>query len=493
MVTARYPSLYQINARVRLAELSRDLGRAASLDDIPDAELDLLAATGFDWIWFLGVWQTGPAGRQVSLSHPELQREYHDALPDFQEGDVAGSFFSVQSYAAHADFGGDAALERLRTRLHRRGLQLMLDFVPNHTSPDHRWVQQQPDYYVHGSEIQMELEPSNYARVMTGAGPLVVAYGRDPYFPGWSDTLQLNYGNPALQDAMMGELAEVADRCDGVRCDMAMLILPHIFEHTWCIPAAPFWPRAIEETRKRHPGFLFMAEAYWDLEWTLQQQGFDYAYDKRLYDRLRDLSAQPVRDHLRAGLDFQDKLARFLENHDEARAAAIFPPEVHRAAAIVTYLSPGLRFFHQGQLEGKKVRIAVHLGRGPAEPVDPGIRDFYRSLLDCLRHPDVREGDWRLLECRPAWDGNWTWDCFIAFSWEGRGGRRRIVVVNYADHRSQCYVPLSFEKLARGPWMLRDLMGGVSYARDGASLASPGLFLDLPEWGYHVFEITNDD
>ena len=168
-----------------------------------------------------------------------------------------------------------------------------------------------------------------------------------------------------------------------------------------------------------------MAEVYWDLEWTLQQQGFDYTYDKRLYDRLVEGHARPVREHLFAGLDFQDRLARFLENHDEPRAAATFAPEVHRAAAIITFLTPGLRFFHQGQREGKRVRIPVHLGRGPDEAPDAGIAAFYDGLLECLKDPAFRDGEWQLLECRPAWDGNESWDSFVAFAWTGAGERRR--------------------------------------------------------------------
>src|SRR5262249_12058491 len=130
---------------------------------------------------------------------------------------------------------------------------------------------------------------------------------------------------------------------DGVRCDMAMLVLPEVFERTWGVQAQSFWPRAIRLVRERAPEFCFMAEVYWDLEWTLQQQGFDFTYDKRLYDRLREGHARPVREHFCAGLDYQSKMARFLENHDEARSAAAFPPTVHEAAAAVTYLSPGLR------------------------------------------------------------------------------------------------------------------------------------------------------
>ena len=71
MARSRYPSLYQINTRVWLTELSRRQGRAATLDEIPDTELDRLAEMGFDWVWLLSVWQTGQAGQRVSRSHPE--------------------------------------------------------------------------------------------------------------------------------------------------------------------------------------------------------------------------------------------------------------------------------------------------------------------------------------------------------------------------------------------------------------------------------------
>jgi hypothetical protein len=385
----------------------------------------------------------------------------------------------------HADFGGDAALARLRERLQRRGLGLILDFVPNHVAPDHRWVSERPEFFVEGTPEKLAAEPHNYRRV----GERILAYGRDPYFAGWADTLQLNYGNPALQEALLGELARIAQQCDGVRCDMAMLVLPEVFQRTWGISMAPFWPHALSAVRAKLPTFLFIAEVYWDLEWTLQQQGFNYTYDKRLYDRLKHQAARPVREHLLAGLDFQDRLARFLENHDEPRAAATFAPEVHRAAALVTFFTPGLRLFHQGQREGRKVHISMHLGRGPAETSDPQTAAFYDRLLGCLKDRAFREGRWQLLQARPAWEGNGSHDAFIAFSWTGPGELRRIVVVNYADHPSQCYLELPWRDLIGRTWRLRDRFGTALYDREGAGLAARGLYLDMPAWGYHLFEI----
>ncbi|MFN7986673.1 MAG: alpha-amylase family glycosyl hydrolase [Thermoanaerobaculia bacterium] len=490
MAGPRYPSLFQVNTRVRLSELSAGLGRPATLDDVPDAELDRLAADGFDLVWFLGVWQTGEAARRVSASNEGWRAEYRRVLPDFRESDVCGSCFAIRDYHVHSDFGGDAALARLRGRLRERGLRLILDFVPNHMAPDHPWVTDHPEWFVEGTWADLGREPQNYTKVPTATGERILAYGRDPYFDGWPDTFQLNYGCWALQEAMLGELLRISKQCDGVRCDMAMLVLPEVFERTWGIPSEPFWPRATAAVRSAAPGFLFLAEVYWDLEWTLQQQGFDYTYDKRLYDRLEHRLARPVREHLYAGLDFQDRLARFLENHDEPRAAATFPPEVHRAAAVVTFFTPGLRFVHQGQREGKRTRIPVHLGRGPSERPDAEVAHFYEDLLACLRDAAFRLGSWQLLECRAAWDGNPTWDDFLAFAWSGPGDLRRLVAVNYSGHQSQCWLALPWGELAGRTFRLSDRLGPAVHDRDGNELAARGLYLDLPAWGYHVFEVA---
>ncbi len=462
------PTLYQINTRVWLTERSAQLGRRATLDDFPDSELDRFAALGFDWLWFLGVWRTGEAGRRISRSNPEWLEEYARVLPDLRDSDICGSCFAVSSYTVSTELGGNEALARLRNRVRRRGMRVMLDFVPNHTAPDHHWVYQHPEYYVQAADGKLEL-------------------GRDPNFPGWPDTLQLNYGNPALQDAMRAELSRIAAICDGVRCDMAMLLLPDVFQRTWGIAIQPFWPDAIAELRRKHPGFLLLAEVYWDLEWTMLQQGFDYAYDKRLYDRLREGRARPVRDHFCAEADYHRRMARFLENHDEPRAAATFPREMHEAAAVLTFLTPGLHFFHDGQFEGRQKRVPTHLCRAPIEVPDKEIQKFYARLLSCLQLTIFEDGLWQLLECVPAWDGNPTADGFIAFAWLGSDGRRLLVTVNYAPNQGQCYVRLPFVDLPGRTWCLRDLMGPGRYERDGNDLQARGLYLDMPAWGYHVW------
>jgi len=477
-----YPALYQINTRVWLTELARALGRPATLDDLPDAALDELRRQGFDWVWLLSVWQTGAAGQQLSRTHPAWRAEFQQTLADLCDADIPGSGFAITGYTVHAGLGGAPALARLRQRMRQRGLRLMLDFVPNHTGLDHPWVEEHPEYYIQGTELDLARAPQNYTWAKRAAGDRLLAHGRDPYFPGWPDTLQLNYGHPATQDAMLGELQRIAQQCDGVRCDMAMLVLPDVFQRTWGIAAGPFWPKATQCIRQRQPDFCFMAEVYWDLEWVLQQQGFDYTYDKRLYDRLREGHARPVREHLLAGLDYQSRMARFLENHDEPRAAATFALPMHAAAAAITFLTPGLRFFHQGQFEGRRQRISPHLGRAPNEPVDRLLQEFYDKLLAVLRDPLLRDGRWQLVECAPAWEGNGSADCFVACAWQSDDGQRLVVAVNYATHPSQCYLRLPFADLGGNRWRLQDRLGTETYDRDGDDLLARGLYLDMAPW-----------
>lgn len=487
---SRYPLLYQVNTRVWLTELSRSLGRRATLDDIPDATLDEWRSLGFDWIWLLSVWQTGPAGQRISRTNAGWLHEFHETLSDLTDDDIPGSGFAITAYNVHQNLGGDAALARLRKRIQQRGLKLMLDFVPNHTGIDHHWAEEHPEYYVPGTESQLVQKPQNYIRVERKGGNLLLAHGRDPYFDGWPDTLQLNYGNPATQEVLIEVLCKIGQQCDGLRCDMAMLVLPDIFEKTWGLPMQPFWARATQVVRQNYPEFCFMAEVYWGREWDMQQQGFDYCYDKTLYDRLRDQHARPAREHLFAGLDYQDKLARFLENHDEPRATSAFPPGVHEAAAIITFLSPGLRFFHQGQFEGRKKRISPHLGRGPNEPTEQTIKSFYDRLLTILKQPILREGSWQLLDCLPAWDGNWTNDCFITFAWQRDGQSPLVVVVNYAPNASQCHIRLPFADLSGKDWRLQDQLTGRCYPWKGDDLSARGLFVDHNPWQAAVFSLT---
>jgi hypothetical protein len=225
----------------------------------------------------------------------------------------------------------------------------------------------------------------------------------------------------------------------------------------------------------------------------LQQQGFDYCYDKRLYDRLRSGDTSGVRAHLSAELDYQAKLVRFLENHDEPRAATVFSWPQHKAAAIVAYLTPGMRFFHQGQLEGAHAHIPTHLQRAPTEAPSADVTIFYEELLAVIATDAFRAGSWSLIASRPAWPDNPTWNDFITYAWQAADGGLHIVAVNYSDHRAQCHLPLSFAGLANARFRLVDITGKEKYDRDGNELMAAGLYLDLAPWQYNVFRLTPNE
>ncbi|MBZ0186590.1 MAG: hypothetical protein K8F91_10110 [Candidatus Obscuribacterales bacterium] len=479
---SKNPLLYQVNTRVYLTELQKQFACQASLDDIPDSFFDDLLQQGFDWVYFLSVWQTGEAGKLISCNHPGWREGFLVDLLDLEDNDICGSGFAITDYCLNKAFGAPEALSRLHQRLNKRGLRLMLDLVPNHTAIDHNWTITHPEYYISGDEEAIANAPQNFIRI----GETILAHGRDPYFDGWPDTLQLDLGSSDLQKAMQAEIGKIANYCDGLRCDMAMLILPDVFKNTWSIEIEPFWNDAIQTVKKEHPDFLFMAEVYWDREWDLQQQGFDYTYDKRLYDRLRQGQARPVREHFLAELDYQMASARFLENHDEPRAAGVFSISQHKAAAVLTFLSPGLRFVHQGQLEGFKKRVSVHLRRRPVEEADMEISRFYESLLGCCNLPAIRNGNWKLLNCARAWEDNWTSDCFIAFFFrEVTTDKKAIVIVNYSNNQSQCRLTYpGCEKNGQLNLIFsgREKRTPLEIDEDGRT----SLFVDLSAWDFMV-------
>jgi hypothetical protein len=275
-------------------------------------------------------------------------------------------------------------------------------------------------------------------------------------------------------------------------------VLRSVFQKTWGEralpagaeePAGEFWKDAISAVMADYPDFLFIAEAYWNLEWELQQLGFHYTYDKKLYDRLLREGAWASREHLRAEPTFQARSLRFIENHDELRAAKAFSSEGwHLAAAVVTATIPGMFLLHDGQLEGRQVKVPVQMVRRPAEQKAEGIYKFYSRLLQIIKNPVFRSGTWTLLNVRPAWHDNSTWQNFMAFWWQLDGVGSRLVVVNYAPHSGQAYVEVPGSDLDGQSCDFRDLVSDAQYVRDKQGLMTRGMYFDLVGYGFHMFE-----
>ncbi|MEW6518668.1 MAG: alpha-amylase family glycosyl hydrolase [Thermodesulfobacteriota bacterium] len=480
-----YPVIYEINTWVWLRELSEQYQDSVSLATVPGEAWDAIAELAVDAVWLMGVWERSPAGIIIANENKGLLADFRRALPDYRPEDNVGSPYCVRQYVADQHLGGPAGLAVARRELARRGLKLVLDFVPNHVAPDHPWVSRHPEYFVQGNAADAENDPASFA----GMGATVFARGRDPYFPAWPDVLQLNAFQPGLRQAVIDTLTDIAGQCDGVRCDMAMLLINAIFARTWGNragdrPAAEYWVEVIPAIKRTHPDFLFMAEAYWDMEWELQQQGFDYCYDKRLYDRLEHDSAESVRLHLCADLAFQGKLVRFIENHDEPRALAAFSPGKARAAAVTTALIPGAKLFHEGQFEGRRVRLPVFLGRRPVEPVDQDLQAFYHTLLKLAGSAGLRHGRWQLCD-RTGWPDNASCQNLVAWCWRSAGDYQ-LIVVNLSDAAAQGMVLLPCEELRGMTWRMTDLFSQKEYERSGDELCGRGLYVDLPPWGCHV-------
>ena len=483
------PAIYEINTAVWLTRLGRARGRPISLGEVADAEWDALAALPVDAVWLMGVWRRSPAGLRIASTDPALDAANRAALPDLRPEDVIGSPYCVRDYVVDERFGGPEALAHARERLAARGVGLILDYVPNHVAPDHSWATSRPEYLVGGTEAELAEHPEAFMRTPAG----IFARGRDPYFPPWPDVVQLNAYARALRDAVAATLIEIGRHCDGLRCDMAMLMTNEVFARTWGeragpAPAADYWPALIECVKDAHPDLLFIAEAYWDMEWTLQQQGFDFCYDKRLYDRLAHEPAESVRGHLQADIAYQDRLVRFIENHDEPRAAATFARSQARAAAVAMSTLPGARLYHDGQLEGRRTHIPVFLGRGPDEPADSDLRAFYERLLPAVAEAGLRDADWRLCDCT-GWPDNDSYRRLVAWCWAGAGSRH-LVVVNLSDAPATARVRLPWADLAARSWTLTDRLDGRRFERSGDELAGEGLYVGLDPWGFHFLALA---
>jgi hypothetical protein len=481
----KHPVIYEISTWVWLHELSRNYERPVTLSTVPREEWDVLASFGVDAVWFMGVWERSPAGIAIANQNKGLLEDFRRALADFGSEDNVGSPYCVRQYVVDEHLGGREGLAVARGELAKRGLKVILDFVPNHVAPDHPWVVEHPEYFVQGNEEDLKTDPISFV----GVEGKVFACGRDPFFPAWPDVLQLNGFNPGLRQTVTETVSDIASQCDGIRCDMAMLLMNNIFERTWGLragarPSTDYWPELIQAIKMKHPDFLFLAEAYWDLEWELQQQGFDYCYDKKLYDRLEHENAESIRLHLCADPAYQDRLVLFIENHDEPRAAATFSSEKERAAAVTIATVPGAKLFHEGQFEGRKVRLPVFLGRRPVEPADPDLQAFYRTLLKADFLKGFRNGNWQLCD-RTGWPDNTSYRNLIAWCWQS-AGEHSLIVVNLSDSGAQGLVLLPRNELKGSSWRMTDLFTKKEYERSGDEMCTQGLYVDLPPWGYHV-------
>lgn len=388
-----FPRILEINTWPWF-NLIRQKQHLNSIGEVPISQWEKLLEN-FDTVWLMGIWQRSPAGKHIAQNHPGLLTEYKQALPDFQPNDVVGSPYAIKFYQLDPFFGDPGDVIKLSQNLHQIGKKLIVDLVPNHVSIDNEWLIHHPEYFLHGSLTDLQKNPHDYfVPPMITDEPqnlknsAIYLHGKDPYFPSWTDTAQINAFSEEYRAEIIKILDRIANWADGVRCDMAMLLTNRVFKETWKGLAEKsleneFWREVITEVKGRHPNFSFIAEVYWDMEWELQQQGFDFCYDKRLYDRLVNASTDQIQAHLTASWDYQRKLVRFIENHDEQRALTAFHAHIDKikAAAALVFTLPGAYLNHFGEIWGWKTRLPVQLGRFPSEETNQDIEGFYRNLF----------------------------------------------------------------------------------------------------------------
>ncbi len=485
-------SIYEINTRVWLKRFNQSTGNC-TIKDVPKEYWLNLSSLGFDCVWLMGVWKTNESVIKKYCFEPGLVGDYNKALKDWTDTDVIGSPYSIDTYEINPTVGTEGEFIELKIFLNSIGIKLILDLVTNHFSAHSQLIESNPDLFLTAGEDFLERNSYTFFKSET-IGDKVFAHGRDPFFPAWQDTVQVNYFSENARKFMINVAKNMTKICDGVRCDMAMLSLNNVFENTWSAalsqgnfqkPQKEFWDECIAEVKELREDFLFIGEAYWDLEWELQKLGFDYTYDKKLYDRIKSENVGEIKAHLMAENDFQEKSVRFIENHDEERAITSLGIEKSKAAAIIISTIRGMSFFHDGQLEGRKVKLPVQLGREPIEKDNPNQVEFYSKLLRITSSEIIKYGTWELLNPNPSWPTNITYKNILAWKFT-YNNRKRLIVINYSQEVSQCRLEFNLTNYPT-KFKLKDILNFKTYFRKTEEVVKEGLFIELGPFKSHIF------
>jgi hypothetical protein len=486
------PLIIEINTFPFLSRMSGKYGKSITLDDIPDEEWQHYAESGFDLVWLMGVWQRSPAARRLALDNSDLKRACDLALPGWKETDVAGSPYAVYSYSPDSRLGSKTVLSRMKKKLNDMGMGLILDFVPNHLAIDHPWTLQHPERFILGSQKAAAEHPGWFFTTKNGD---LLAHGRDPNFAPWMDTVQVNFFSSTMRKALIRELLQIAGMADGVRCDMAMLGLNNVFQQTWGeilktgkTPAAEFWTDAITTVKKQYPDFLFIAEVYWGLDGELRKLGFDYTYDKILYDRLRYDIPGRIQEYIAENATGLTQMVHFIENHDELRAREIFSAERSLMAATVTSTIPGMRFFYRGQTGGNLIHIPVQLARAPEEEDIEEIMLFYRKLLGACSTPLFRQGDFIPLTTISAWAGNNSHRKILAWCWK-QDEELKLIAINYSSISVQGRIRIPLYSETGNRVVCHDEMADMTYHSLLEEVLESGLYVALRPWQAQIMDI----
>ena len=429
-------SLYEITTRPYLYLLSQKLNKQCTIRDIPESEFDDWKNKGFEWVWFMGVWELGPSGLKHDQEDQGCINGYNENCPGWTKDDVIGSPYAIVKYSFNPSIGTIDDFRWVREQLHKRGMKLMLDFVPNHSAFEAPEIVSKKNFYIY---TNLSPVPSNrYA-------PNGIAYGTEYGSAPWTDVAQYNYFDQEFRNHQISVLKFIASVADGARCDMSHCVINSIFAECWKeelqalgykTPEKDFWEEAISAVKGEYPNFIFLAESYHDNEPKLISLGFDYAYDKIPYDRLRDNNvADFIQQISSRSREYKSHGCFFTENHDEKRAVAVFGNyQKANAAAACLLTLPGMRFFNINQWEGPRNRIDVHLRRGNPEPVNTECVQFYNKLFEVLKLDCMKYGEFTQLNVEGATIPAWSYSY---------GNEHILVTANYNSERAGGWVRLN--------------------------------------------------
>ncbi|MBU2584130.1 MAG: hypothetical protein KKH32_02235 [Bacteroidetes bacterium] len=490
--------IYEVDIRELFYRFKSNLNSIKTLNDLPDSFFTELKNIGVKYIWLIGIYEQSQTGRKLAFELQELHGKYTECLSDWTENDVMASPYAIKKYEIAKDFGGIKAFRDFRQKLKERfDIGIILDFVPNHVALDNPIVEKHPEYFIRVNEPIPPERTVNYFKKEIVTGNLFLAHGKDPYFPAWKDTLQLDYRSKAVQNYMTKELIKLSNLCDGVRCDMSMLLLSEVFNSNWkdyplppdIVPSGKeFWYDAISAVRNVKPDFLFIAEVYWDKEKIMLDLGFDYVYDKKLYDCLTHYNCPRLREYIQHTFSFEKGRLVFLENHDEQRVASILNREKHYACAVLNYSLPAVKLLHEGQLEGRKIPHAVQLIRIQPEKIDVEIHQFYKKLFEVIQKSAIKDGYFKGLNPLPAWERSPSYQNFIIYFYENDKLEKDLVVVNFSGYQSQCKVKIESFDLFGYEFVIEDRLSDQKYQRSGDEMFYEGLFLELMPYQAQMFQ-----
>ena len=441
--------LYQINIRNFLKEQ-----KVVNILQIPIAFWESLEINGIDSIWLMGVWQICLASKEKA----ELQTYDLDELK-YTKNDIVGSCFAIEDYIFDVNIGNSQDFLRLKQILNNLGIKLILDFIPNHFGMSSSLIFDYPEIFLESQELVV----GSSFEFMTKFGKKYFYHGKDPHFDSWNDTVQIDYSKKATHDFMTKKLENVAKYCDGVRCDMTMLVLPEVFSKTWNIDFDEenikntcFWQEVVPVMKKQKAeigeDFIFLAEVYWDLEKAMLDFGFDFVYNKKLLDNLKKKQYQEVINSIQLPNGIL-----FLENHDEDRSSKIFDNNILKLCFVLLCFCPNLQFFQHGQWQLQTIRVPIQVCIPEISPqqVNNKTRVFYDKILQYTAKNILLDNFVYVLSQLE--------ERLIAITWQNQVSKTKIVlVINFLEQKQSLNINTFLEQGSEGS-SLQNLVKIISF------------------------------